>query len=534
MSLTTLAHPALHTSAPPAENPEPTGLHPPRYWWLRRLGLASVVLALGLAGLRVAWGREAKRRLVRELEPILARGEPVSGPMVNATAVPDGGNGALVYRQAMAAIGADSPAASSMNYNGFPPYPPRWHKMADQSVATNAEMFRLARLAREYDRFDWGTRVGTPATMVMVPHLNRMRHLANLLGDAALHAHFHGDDFESLERIRDVRHAASAVGAAPDFLVTYLVHVGLQGIALHRLEIIAPGLTIAPDVDDDRRSRPETTQPTARPAARAQVRALIADLLDEREQREMLRRAFVTERAAQLDLAEWSARNVPLLRPMFELDAVGLARANTALVGITEVPNSQALKQAVQSQPLLPQSPQTAALAPGGAKGAFAKRPPIDYTRLLTTDAGSATMWRAIDQDLRVRMERRLVAMSLAIQLYRADHHGQFPPAADALVPKYLPQVPTDPAAADGRPLKYVIFRGGLPDGGDRPIIYSVGTDGRDDTVDWGGDKSRLPNFPQFGDYRPADQWRDVSRWTPPAMQQTPEEDLQDEAAMKP
>ncbi|MFQ5807970.1 MAG: hypothetical protein ACE5I3_16110, partial [Phycisphaerae bacterium] len=85
-------------------------------------------------------------------------------------------------------------------------------------------------------------------------------------------------------------------------------------------------------------------------------------------------------------------------------------------------------------------------------------------------------------------LRRRLAATALAIRLYAADHGAQ-PPALDALVPDYLPMVPEDPFAADGRVIAYRLDA--TP-----PVLYSVGTDGVDEsgryafepgqTRDWG------------------------------------------------
>ena len=68
---------------------------------------------------------------------------------------------------------------------------------------------------------------------------------------------------------------------------------------------------------------------------------------------------------------------------------------------------------------------------------------------------------------------RRLAATGLAVRLHRA-RHGHLPRTLDELVPEYLPRIPTDPFAADGRTIAY------SPDG-DPPIVYSIGSDGVDD-----------------------------------------------------
>src|SRR5206468_12112183 len=89
---------------------------------------------------------------------------------------------------------------------------------------------------------------------------------------------------------------------------------------------------------------------------------------------------------------------------------------------------------------------------------------------------------RIVETDARARLARSAAAVSLAAQLYRADHDGHWPPSLDVLVPAYLPAVPRD-VYASGESMGYRILPHARPDGQDRPIIYSVGTDGIDDTA---------------------------------------------------
>src|SRR5688572_12626079 len=96
---------------------EPDRPHPARYWWLKRLAAGSALLALILALVRLGWGWEARRRLARELAPVVAADDPVTLADLPAGAVPDAGNGALVFRRAMADIGTESPSSSSMSWN---------------------------------------------------------------------------------------------------------------------------------------------------------------------------------------------------------------------------------------------------------------------------------------------------------------------------------------------------------------------------------------------------------------------------------
>jgi len=65
-----------------------------------------------------------------------------------------------------------------------------------------------------------------------------------------------------------------------------------------------------------------------------------------------------------------------------------------------------------------------------------------------------------------------LLLTLLALRAYKVDH-GADPPRLSALVPHYLQAVPADPFALSG-PLRYKVA-------GARPLLYSVGPDGKDD-----------------------------------------------------
>ena len=536
-AVVTLAEPISPPEADAAGVREPPGPYPVRFWWLKRLTLLVVLATAGVVVLRMWWGREADRRLRRAVDPIVAQGWPVRAEQMNPAQLPDGVNAALYFKQAIAAIDPnnDSPAASSLNYPAYPPYGAPWETMAEKSVAGSAKVFPLVRRARAFGRFDWGTRMRRPAPATLLPHLNGARHLANTVGDAALYAHVNGDDAAALEALRDVRHLSRAAGDEP-FVVSHLVSVGIDALALARLQVIAAGLRVAPEDAAGDAATPPAAAPaggatallpatkvatTPRPAPRGQVTALIAELLNERDGVASLKKALAGERAMQLDTAEALGDAAPLLRPMFQLDALRMAEHGDALMEAASQPSWPAadavLLRAAAARPPVPPPVRAAALfAPPAA--AAAKREPVDYPRLLSNSLfGATTLGRAIDQHMRLRADRRMTAVSLAAQLYRADN-GHWPPSIDAMVPRYLPAVPADPMAADGRPLKYLLVRDGLPGGGDRPLVYSVGRNGVDDTPDL----TVLPNSPWSGWHNGRDEYRDLARWVPVAPATTP------------
>jgi hypothetical protein len=114
--------------------------------------------------------------------------------------------------------------------------------------------------------------------------------------------------------------------------------------------------------------------------------------------------------------------------------------------------------------------------------------------------------------------EQRMLAMSLACQLYRG-RTGRWPESAAQLVPADLPNLPADPFGSGRDSIGYVLSKDGLPDGGDRPLVYS-----RDNSKDglffrldepfysfYSGDGSG-----RLGDERKqGGEFRDVARWAP-------------------
>jgi hypothetical protein len=496
---------AQHLSLPG----EPTSPVPVRFWWLKRLALLVVLIAAALVLLRLAWGWDADRRLRRMLGPLEAEGSPLRVEDFTPLPVRDEENAAAYLKAAIDAIDRrnECPASSTLTYPDSPPFGSAWENLASKSVAASAKTFPLARRARAFDRFDWGTQYKKPATAVLLPYLNNARELANTLGDAALYSHLHGDDATALETMRDLRHAGGSL-EGEYFLVSHLVRVGIEGLAQQRLQTIAAGLRVGPENDAaDPLTLLPTTLPAARRASKAQVRTLIRELLDERGLAESLKTAFAGERAVQLDVTEWMGQTTKVTRPMFTLDGLRMLKQDEILMEAAGKPNWPAAQafMAAASDKRTPGS-----VIGGPTPPASAKKQAADYTRILSSNLiGNVSMARAILHHMHARADRRMTAVVLAAQLYRANH-GDWPPTLAALVPRYLPAVPQDPMAPDGRPLGYVVVKGGLPGGGDRPLVYSVGDNGVDDSTQGG-----IPTAPWYGWHRGRDEWRDVTHWVP-------------------
>jgi hypothetical protein len=94
------------------------------------------------------------------------------------------------------------------------------------------------------------------------------------------------------------------------------------------------------------------------------------------------------------------------------------------------------------------------------------------YIKQCVWPIGAASIDRAILTEFRVLSDRRMSATDLAVQLYRADHGGNWPKTLDELTPAYLPAIPRDPFRSDNATIGYKIIPHGWPDGKDRPVLY--------------------------------------------------------------
>jgi hypothetical protein len=313
--------------------------------------------------------------------------------------------------------------------------------------------------------------------------LNDQRELANLLADSALYEHLTGNDYDSLETIRDIFAQADAISRQP-ILVSHLVANGINALAISRLELISPGLRLADDP-----SRP--IQPIT-PAQRKQVQSLIAILIDPAISNQT-RYTFEGERMMQLDTILWMSSH-SVLRPLYLRDVSQSLDLNSRMMAASTQPTLAAAMQIASPMP-----PKTATISHISLLSSLIP----SYTRFMTTE-------------YRIRAERQMVAVALAARLYQIDHHGQWPAKLEDLVPHYLPSVPIDPLSSTGKPLGYLLANHGI-----RPMVHSAGDSG----IDLALRESAVPGWPQHGwSTTTSDQWRDISRFSPPPTTRSSDE----------
>jgi len=447
---------------------------PPRYWWLKRILLAVGVLILALAGLRWWWGYEAERHLQAKIDQYQAAGQPVTIEDFQFPAVPHEHNAAQFLIQAASGIAVDPNSTLSLSdVLSNEELMETQASVVRRLIALNDQPLRQARQARTKQQVDWGIRFTRPIvniTGTVLPYLSPQRELARLLCVAAFWQHRNGDDGVAVETLRDAIAQAERVGQI-GVILAHLTALAIDGLALDTIESVASHLLVADAL---------ATPPTASsPARREQVQALIADLLDEETLRENWRWAMYGERLYALDcvnvavsspggLGALSGGPAPprpfgwLLKPMFQLDAVFMMEYCTAYAEAGTAPDC-------------PTAQALTARYPAFRSGIERVAHVLSSLLLPALDLMVEVHFRAIAM-------RRLAATALAIRLYEIDH-GRRPASLDQLIPDYLPAIPLDPFAADGRALGY------LPRA-PKPVLYSVGPDGIDDGTEYEVDQS--------------------------------------------
>src|SRR5439155_8470714 len=203
-----------------------------------------------------------------------------------------------------------------------------------------------------------------------------------------------------------------------------------------------------------------------------QVKEVIAALLDDGPPAAGMREGLLAERMSLLDTARCLLNGK--LKPDGLLTSVG-RKSETMPVGmfvraaandgVLLMQHSDAVIHAFESSPDWPTYKQRDPGRPGELD-ANPGQHPLAMIMFSPLD-------RAIETHFRGATDRRLAAVVLAGRAYAAAHGGKMPEKLDSLVSDYLPSVPDDPMAV-AQPIKY------LPDL-DRPIVYSVGTNGSDD-----------------------------------------------------
>ncbi len=459
---------------------EPNIPYPPRYRYLKRLVVAYALFIGVIIATWYAWDLVTRRRFDAEVARLRGLGQMVlADDFNNQPTIPDDENAAVLLKQAMAVTFNAAQDDFDNNINWSLKLTDHQRAVLASFSADFAPKLQFARQARQRHRADWKQTYRSPLIGVMLPSLNPSRTLAVLLGYTAIAHHLDGDDAEAIECIRDILHESAMTDADAATLVEHLVAVGINAMACSRLSEIVDEMAIESDRPPLRHASTRPATRPAVPASRAQVKALIAELLDERAAIEGMVQSLHGEQAMVLDTVDWltskpggsltaitggAGKSPPAqligaaLRPMIRLSAVRMSGRHSIRAENARNSNYPAMTSNL----------------PNAERDMTTGTIVRQSTRLLERIL-EPSLDRVFVTQARQLAERRAVAIKLALRLYQLDHNGQLPEKLDALVPHYLPAVPSDPFAV-GRPMGYV--RSMTVEDVQTPAIYSVGEDG--------------------------------------------------------
>jgi hypothetical protein len=410
-----------------------------RWMWVFML-LAVVTLAFGL------WVWVFQPGRVRaELERIRAAGEPVTveelAEMYPTPAEQE--DATQRWLDAFAAVGAAVEQTDPGVYNALPyvgrgpeiPLPGEpWPEQGDVEnfLAEHAESLRLLHEAAGHGgaaRFPVDFRQGVNVPLL---HVNELRSAARFLVlEAEVDAHT-GNAGGAAEAVRAMFAAARSVENEP-MLVSQLVRSAVETMTIREIERLLPAVEFA---DADLEQWQEELR-------RADYRSgMCRAMMAERVFGKMVREdpaSYGVRGASNVAARLWGSADL-----VFYLQLMG------RMVDAGKKPWPEALESAAAVE----------------AEVAALRDPRYVLTKVMLPSIG-----RSYSAAARTTALNRACDAGLAVELYRR-RGGTLPESLKALVPEFLPEVPTDPF--DGKPLRYVVSDGDY-------AVYSVGADGKDD-----------------------------------------------------
>lgn len=438
----------------PAIESSKSAAMPPRFWWLKRGALAFATLLVALSALRLWWGHIAQQRMDAAMNAAAALGGPVTvEDWNNRPSLGDADNAALLLGQAAAAIHYTTAQRNfDDNFTSIAAMTASDGAILHGLVQGNVASIALVRTAASMPRADWPITFSRPVMAVLLPYLAPQRRTANLTHNAAIDEHLHGDDAAAMMDMDAIVAHGDLLEQGPPMIINHLVACGIDGVGCSLATDLAGELSIDS------------------PAAKQRAAALISRLLDDRALVDGGVRGWRGERMFALDVDQelaiylklnaWGTRAMWIVRPGLELEAVRMFQQETAA--------SQAMRQMNYQAAMAAISPPSVQLE---------VRP--SHLLRMFVDIMRPSFARLVSVHFRTLANRRAAALLLALREYELDHQGALPANLEALVPRYLLQVPQDPFSPTGARLKYLPALK-QPNGPPSAAIYSVGEDGVD------------------------------------------------------
>lgn len=419
-------------------------IYPSRFRWLKR-GARGCVLLLLIAGiLRFWWGYEADERFAALGPAARARGEPFYPEDFRQLPIPDEENAAVPIQEAVEQL-------AGLNLYEFPFVsneltPPEAKDLPEiQGVLSHCQpALQLVRSARSRPKAVYAGVPSYPYFLNTLPNSSSYAMLRRIVGLAGSTALAKNRDDDAVEYIHDLLIIENTFGHARA--------AATNGLRMRSIDRLADELVFRSAMD--LKINPQT----ASDASRDHVSQLIAALLDEEIFRACSINSYFGERTQIINVV---AHNPPISinwfnEPLYKFDCCLLDQHYQMQVDACRQSNWQSARQK-ESRVLV---------SAWGASPIQSMMHPLTVVPELSHDP--------IFDFFHTLADRRMAATMLAIRLYAVDHQGALPESLSALVPQYLPAVPSDPFDANDNPIRY------LPKY-NPPVLYSVGYDGKDD-----------------------------------------------------
>ena len=423
--------------------------------WVRRSLLTAIVAGLAVF---LVWRRGVTREVNRLLQAVAAAGYPTDARQLQVwyPAVPNADNAALLYADGFALF--DAAKSNTLAWSDSRPFDlprrgalPATNLQAQIPLILTSQsntlelLHRAARLPKAHYALDLSQPFDTKH-----PHLEHLREFERLLAMETLDELAAGRPRRAVASVR----ASFALGrslAPVPALLEQMVRWSLDAATCRGLERVLNRVALT----------------------EAELEALRADLTAA-DQPESLVRALAGDRAVwiqyfRLDslflLASSDALDPPTSLDPFTRMAAVLGRGS----GFFE----RDLAYYLDSM----QAAMAAAKLPGPESGRVgqqvaARRDQAHRKLCFLSDLALPPLERRFDQNEAHLARLRTAQTALALERYRLVHAGQLPATLAALVPQFLPAVPTDPF--DGHPLRYRLLPKGY-------AVYSIGSDAKDD-----------------------------------------------------
>ena len=451
---------------PPNEAAQPV---PPRRKWLKRFAIAGVVYVIGLILLRVLWGVAAQRRLDRQIAEYQAAGQLVFASEFDAQldAVEPSENAAVLYERAMEVyVGTSTSGTGADDFWRDPIFFRTHANDADELIQSNTEALRLVHEARNRPQVAWSDRLDTTSRNTGLPRSQRA--LARVLWLASAYQMRTGDHAAAVGTLADAVAYGDAIDAHPTG-IALLIARACHDFGFRLIEDQGSGLDIS--------TQDAGVEIEALAATRADVEWIIVTLLTEDQLwRNAIRasrgeRAGIIRRPEETGLSECITRQTnPWARAPARSSIVNYAARPALILDALRAIQFEDLTADSIADATWPQD--SSRLSKADLSPTLLNRVTHPMTYTAFGFAGNLGSTRT-EQFYRFVARRRMAALALAIRMYEVDH-GDRPRELAALVPAYLRVLPKDPFANQDQGFGYA------PDA-DRPLVYSVGRNRKDD-----------------------------------------------------